>query len=110
MDKVLYNYEKNYEKWRKLLLSTCNMVELYIFIIELGMYFIMKYNDLIIINNRTYIIKYILAPTVLNLLTVIIGNYLEKRIRKDSGRINYIPVLELIAISTIISCTHYIFF
>lgn len=104
-----FNYSKTYEKWRKLLVKTNKIIVFYILLMELLMFFVLRHYDYMYISNLGYLVKYLIIPSSINILAIIIGTILENLAPKNSGRINYIPVIELITVCFGLSTFHHVY-
>lgn len=107
MNPVGINYEKTYKKWRKLLIKTNMIIILYVFLMEIIMFFVLKHYNFIYTSRKNYLVKYLLLPTLINVSCILVGSFVEKKTPKNSGRINYIPVIELVVVCFVLSTFHH---
>lgn len=98
-----------YAKWRKILLRTNIYLVICAFFVELLMFFVLKKLDLILQPLPEYFKWFLLAPTIANLLIILTGEILLKRMAPDSKAINYIPIVQLAGICTVLACIHNVF-
>lgn len=98
-----------YAKWRKIILRTNIFMVIFIFIVELIMFLVLNKFDLILQPLPEYFIWFLFIPTIANSIIIIVGSVMIKWISSDSKIINYIPLVQLSAISLVVACIHNIF-
>jgi len=103
------NFEETYEKWRKMLLRTNIYLALFLFVIEVSMYFLFQKSNLETPPISDYFVYFVTVPTASNFLAILIGFIMLKRLSPDSKLINYIPSIQLAFICLVVASTHCIF-
>lgn len=98
-----------YAKWRRMLLHTNIYLALFVFLVELGMVYILGRSNLILQPLPVYLFFFLILPTSLNLTVLIAGAILQKRLPENSKYLNYIPVVSQAFICLTVASTHYIF-
>ncbi|MDF2541575.1 MAG: hypothetical protein K0S47_1293 [Herbinix sp.] len=102
-------FEQIYERWRKKLLHTNTLLAMLLFLVEVFMFFLLGWIDLIEQPTLEYLLSFLIIPTIINIFILYSGNVIMKHMRSDSKYINYIPILQLATICMTIACTHNIF-
>jgi len=103
------NYDETYEKWRKMLQNTNLYFVLFVFVLEITMYFVLKSADLIDQPLPVYLTFFLILPTLINSLILLVGNRIFYHMTPDFKFINYIPIVQMTLICMIVSSTHYVF-
>lgn len=93
-----------------MLLRTNIYVVIFIFIVELFMYFISKKSDLILQSASEYLMRFLVIPTIDNALIIIVRYILVKCLAQNSKLLNYIPTVQLALICLVVASIHYNFF
>lgn len=105
---IIPDYTKNREIYFRI---DCFLV-IFTFIIELIMFFNLKYHGFITGDIRTYLLSYLIIPSSLNVLILLIAAILRAHLPKDNNNIfqNIIPILAVTLISIVISMAHNAYF
>lgn len=82
------------------------------FLMECVFFVILYYGNLIEESVGVYLFLYLILPSTLNVLIILVASVIRNRLRKDitEMRQNLIPVYAMLLISTVISVTHCAFF
>ncbi len=56
-----------------------------------------------------YLTLFLLIPTLLNMITIIIENVLDHHFRKNEDVLNYIPTLALNFLVAVVATVHFVF-
>jgi len=102
-------YDETYEKWRKMIQNTNLYFVFFVFFLEITMYFVLKRADLIMQSLPIYLIFFLILPTFINCIILLIGNKILHHMTTDNKAVNYIPIIQMALISMVVSSTHYVF-
>ena len=105
----MHDFETIYIKWRKILLRTNVYVAILVFVIEILMFFFLKSANLIVTSVDNYLISYLVLPTAANILIILAGIFIIRKLPPQSLLINYIPAVQQILIGMVVAATHYVF-
>lgn len=105
----MHELEYAYTKWRTKLLHINIYVALFAFLIELMMFFVLRNFNLILQPIPVYFTFFLVIPTIANLLIIIVGDIITLHVPKNSMYINYIPIVQLATICTVLASIHNIF-
>lgn len=105
----VHDFETIYIKWRKILLRTNIYVAILIFMIEVLMFFFLRSANLIVTSIDNYLISYLFLPTAANILIILAGMFIIRKLPPESLLINYIPAVQQVLIGMVVASTHYVF-
>lgn len=99
----------DYGKWRrKLFLANCCMAGS-VFLIELGLFYVIYAGGLIEIPLGVYTIRYLIEPTLLNFIAVGTEALVMKLCPERETLQNYMVIIPLMLMCTVVASTHHIF-
>lgn len=98
-----------YEKWRRMLLHTNIVFVVFVFLIELLMFFMFLKSDMLEQSLQIYMLDFLILPTGANLLILAAGRAAKKFAGADSEIINYIPAVQQVLICLVVASTHFYF-
>lgn len=99
----------DYLKWRTILYKFNFILAIFIFLIEVGIFLMLRAQDKIEQSLPVYLTLFLLIPTLLDMLTIIIENGLDHHFRKNEGVLNYIPTLTLSFLVAVVATVHFVF-
>lgn len=108
-EKELAEISPDYSKWRRRLLVVNFIMALSVVCLEIGV------NIILIVQNQfegtlaDQVIFFFLIPSVLNLAAVFTDLILVKKFPKKTSMLNYVLVLTVTFMSTVVAFTHYVF-
>lgn len=73
------------------------------------MFFFLKSANLIVTSVDNYLISYLVLPTAANILIILAGIFIIRKLPPQSLLINYIPAVQQILIGMVVAATHYVF-
>ena len=99
----------DYLKWRTILYKFNFILAIFIFLIEVGIFLMLRAQDKIEQSLPVYLTLFLLIPTLLDMLAIIIENGLDHHFRKNEGVLNYIPTLALSFLVAVVATVHFVF-
>ncbi len=99
----------DYLKWRTILYKFNFILAIFIFLIEVGIFLMLRAQDKIEQSLPVYLTLFLLIPTLLDMLAIIIENGLDHHFRKNEGVLNYIPTLTLSFLVAVVATVHFVF-
>ncbi len=99
----------DYLKWRTILYKFNFILAIFIFLIEVGIFLMLRAQDKIEQSLPVYLTLFLLIPTLLDMLAIIIENGLDHHFRKNEGVLNYIPALTLSFLVAVVATVHFVF-
>lgn len=87
--------ESDYNKWRQITIKTCYALAVIVLISETTLFFLSNPADLQYYSITHHLIRFLVAPSAMNFLTVFIGNLLIKKSRYDQRMKNVLVCLIL---------------
>ena len=105
----MQEFDVTYEKWRRMLLHTNLVFVVFVFLVELLMFFLFQKSNLLEQSLQEYMIHFLILPTGANFLILIIGYIAKKFVGTDSQTINYIPAVQQVLICLVVASTHFYF-
>lgn len=97
-----------HQRWRKNLFRVNILISIFIALVELGMYFVIRQNKLTEPGLPRYLLLYFFIPTAAN-FSVLFAGYLFEKLNPDSKHLNYIPSMQLAFICMVVAIVHYVF-
>lgn len=112
MDEEMLAIMPDFVKWREMFFRMDCIFVGVAFLMECVFFVILYYGNLIEEPTEVYLFLYLILPSILNALIILIASVARNRLRKDNMemRQNLIPVYAMLLISTVISVTHCAFF
>jgi diguanylate cyclase (GGDEF) domain len=102
----MQEFEETYEKWRNMLFYTTLCIGIFVFAIEVLMYFILHRANSIMQPLPEYLFKYLMLPTALDGAVIFLGYIALKKSDRNMKYINYIPVIQMSIICMVVAYTH----
>lgn len=99
----------DYIKWRTILYKFNFILAVCIFVIEVGIFWMLRAQDKIEQPLPVYLALFLLVPTVMNMTAIIIENMLDRHFRSNEGVLNYIPTLTLSFLVAVVATVHFVF-
>ena len=99
----------DYLKWRTILYKFNFILAIFIFLIEVGIFLMLRAQNKIEQSLPVYLTLFLLIPTLLDMLAIIIENGLDHHFRKNEGVLNYIPALTLSFLVAVVATVHFVF-
>ena len=99
----------DYLKLRPILYNFNLILAIFIFLIEVGIFLMLRAQDKIEQSLPVYLTLFLLIPTLLDMLAIIIENGLDHHFRKNEGVLNYIPTLTLSFLVAVVATVHFVF-
>ena len=99
----------DYLKWRTILYKFNFILAIFIFLIEVGIFLMLRTQNKIEQSLPVYLTLFLLIPTLLDMLAIIIENGLDHHFRKNEGVLNYIPALTLSFLVAVVATVHFVF-
>lgn len=99
----------NYGKWRKKLFSMNCWLALSVFVIELLLFFVISAEGLIDIPLGDYMWMYLIKPSLLNFTAIGTEALVLKLCPRRERLQNYMVLITLMLMCTVVASTHYIF-
>lgn len=87
--------ESDYNKWRQITLKTCYALAVIVLIGETTLFFLSNPAGLQYYSVPVHLVRFLIAPSLLNFITVFIGSMLVKKSRYDQRMKNVIVCLVL---------------
>ncbi|MGN0620506.1 MAG: ATP-binding protein [Porcipelethomonas sp.] len=109
MDENVSQLNPDYVKWRKVLLQMNIVMAFSVFVLELIIYLVLRFSDLIFESQTEYFLRYLIFPAIGNAVAIFINAFIFLKCPKNSKIQNYSPILSLIILCTVVSATHYVF-
>lgn len=103
------DYEELYEKWRNVLFYTNVSLSIFVFAVEVLMYFVLARGNLIFRPLPEYFLKFLILPTIINCVVICVGYIFLRMTSPKKLFINYIPVIQMSVICAVVACTHNFF-
>ena len=99
-------------KWREMFFHLDCVFAGVAFLMECVFFLILYYANLIEESTSVYLFLYLILPSTLNVLIILVASIIRKRLPKDNMemRQNLIPVYAMLLISMVISITHCVFY
>lgn len=101
--------EQTYAKWRNTIMKVNIYLVAFAFIMESIMFFVLREENLVQQPLKEYFKWFLVIPTVVNLINILIGQLVLRYLLKDSKWSNYVPVVQLAIICTVLASIHNIF-
>lgn len=105
-DIKVQEFKETYEKWRNMLFYTTLSIGIFVFAVEVLMYFILSMSNSIMQPVPKYLFKYLILPTILDGMVIFFGYIALKKSDRNKKYINYIPVIQMSIICMIVAYTH----
>ncbi|MEG2297399.1 MAG: GGDEF domain-containing protein [Clostridium sp.] len=102
-------YLLTYGKWRAKIEKANFYLMVITFALEIIIYFLLQWKNLISQSLPLYLLRFLVLPTICNLMIVFGGNPLLRRYSHNEDIVNYLSVLQMSLICLVFSLTHYIF-
>ncbi|MEG1190505.1 MAG: GGDEF domain-containing protein [Oscillospiraceae bacterium] len=102
-------YSDTYSKWRGKIMRANFFLAVILFLIEVGMYFVLKLQNLILQPLPEYIFRFLVFPTFCDIFIIAVGFILAKKMSPNSPWRNYVPVVQMSSLALVIAGTHYVF-
>lgn len=104
-----YNFERTYDKWKKLVFNADLLIAALSFMTEVIGALILYRQNLIKQTIPVYVVRYLVLPTAFNFGMVLVGFFLMKCKRYAGRKGDYIPLVQLMMLCTSDALTHHIF-
>lgn len=107
-----YNFQETHKKWRSILLQANILLVALVFVVEVIMTMILDSKNLILASAPTiqeYLVRYLILPTTLNIIIIIISSIILKKVSSQKSLANYIPIMQLVIHCGVVSAFHYLF-
>lgn len=101
-------FAETYQKWRRKLFHVNVLVAVFVALVELAMYVVIKGNELAEPALPVYLWRYVLVPTIAD-FSVIITGYVFLKKKSGSKFVNYVPTIQLAFICMVVAVVHYVF-
>lgn len=101
--------DRTYQKWRTYLFRTNVIFALIVVTMELVFAVMIFSMDFLSFTPWVYLVSFLLVPSACNALILISGWLLMRHLPQDGWFINYVPLLQMVLLATVIACVHYDF-
>ena len=102
-------HEDTYERWRKAIFKTDIVCVLTILLMEIIMFFVLGVQDLRREPTGEYLVRFVLLPSAINILVLVIGYGLMQKWKEKKWVLNYIPIVLMVMICFFSSVFHNFF-
>lgn len=100
---------ESYKKWRNLLFRANVIIACLVFLSEIIIYFFLRAESLIFQPLSVYFFRYLILPTILDILILLIGKLFLQHLPAKARITNYVPVVQMTLICLVVAATHNIF-
>ncbi len=100
----------DFQKWRSYFLRLDFIFASVVFFLEIAFFLYLHFSNLIKEPLGVYLLLYLIIPTALNLVILLLAFAAAKRFPVNDMRQNTVPVLAMLLLSLVVSVTHCAFF
>ncbi|MBO5094163.1 MAG: GGDEF domain-containing protein [Lachnospiraceae bacterium] len=104
-----YNFERTYDKWKKLVFHANILIATLSLATEVGGTLILYRQNLIKQTIPVYMLRYLIIPAAFNYSVILAGFFLMKKKKYAGRRGDYIPLIQLLILCTSDAAAHHIF-
>ncbi|PKM64703.1 MAG: hypothetical protein CVU96_01445 [Firmicutes bacterium HGW-Firmicutes-20] len=109
MNQLLTINNELHEKWRRILFRTCVMMGIIIFMAECSIFIFNKYNHAFSPAIIRYLLRFLVLPSVLNLIFISGAYFILKTEKTPEKTRNYTVAILFFLICACVQCFHYTF-
>ncbi len=102
--------EESMAKWRRAIFASNIIFAVFVFLTEIVMFVILEFQGLRVQSLFAYLTSYLVVPTVIDAVILVVGYYLAKANPDKPKLKNYIVVIQMVLICFMLTVVHHVFY